>query len=68
MSESRPDWDFGDASDFANEVVDGFSEHHPNVRMTLDEWSDLKEMIQRTLCGFDLPGDMPDKPASWRRK
>lgn len=45
-------WDHGNAMDFANELVAEFSECHPGVVMNLNQWLDLKEMIQRRLRGL----------------
>jgi hypothetical protein len=45
------------ASEIADEVIDAFSELHPDIKMSFTQWSDLKEMIEREIrghyCGDD---------------
>lgn len=46
------------ATEIADEAIYCFSKLHPTVRMNHEEWSDLKEMIQREVIGHfsDEPG------------
>jgi hypothetical protein len=51
-------------------VVDAFSKRHPHLRMNVDEWADLKEMIDREIRGHFCRGeenlsafDLLDRPA-----
>jgi hypothetical protein len=35
----------------ADEIAEAFSELHPEIKMNLEQWSDLREMIQREFLG-----------------
>lgn len=37
--------------DIANEAVEVFADMHPDLKMTLRQWLDLKEAIQREVDG-----------------
>jgi hypothetical protein len=50
------------ANDFATEILDSFTKLHPAVLMSWNEWSDLREMIERQwigegMCAADLVYD-----------
>lgn len=44
------------AEEVANEAVGFFSKKHPDIKMNYDQWSDLKEMIEREVMGHFLEG------------
>jgi hypothetical protein len=53
---TAPEWapaSFEWAEEIADEVVDRFTLSHPEVVMRYYAWSDLKEIISRTIRGLD---------------
>ncbi len=49
LSKGEEAWEA--AREIASEVVDSFSQLHPNIRLNWQEWSDLREMIEREVVG-----------------
>ncbi len=45
------------AKDIAAEVVECFSELHPEIRMNRKQWADLMEMIERQIVGDFGPSE-----------
>ena len=39
------------ATEIADEVAGWFSKMHPHIRMNMEEWSCLREMIEREVQG-----------------
>lgn len=39
------------AREAANEIVEAFSRAHPSILMNMNQWLDLKEIIEREFCG-----------------
>jgi len=45
------------AAEIAEEVVEAFSTHHPDVKMNRRQWADLMEMIDREVRGSFGPSE-----------